>query len=104
MLKIQKHAKEDLQKMGTKRKKLRTQLPGLKKKKSKYNWPRDVAVRVFFRHSRWTLGRIGVLFRISYSAVSKAVSRVEEKMQKSAYLAREIETLEDIFSKKNHIE
>lgn len=79
-------------------------LDALKKKKSKYNWPRDVAVRVFFRHSRWTLGRIGELFRISYSAVSKAVSRVEEKMQKSAYLAREIETLEDIFSKKNSIE
>jgi hypothetical protein len=73
-------------------------MEALQQKKRKYNWPRDVAVRVFFNNSLWTLGRIGDFFLISYSAVSKAVSRVNEKMEKSSYLAREIETLEKIFS------
>ena len=76
-------------------------MEALRQKKRKYNWPRDVALRVFFHHSRWTLGGIGSFFRISYSAVSKAVLRVNEKTGKSAFLAREIETLEKIFSKKN---
>lgn len=75
-------------------------MEALQQKKRKFNWPRDVALRVFFQHSRWTLGRIGSFFCVSYSAVSKAVLRVNEKIEKSAFLAREIETLEKIFSEK----
>ena len=68
----------------------------LKEKKCRDNWPRDVAIWVFSKQSKWSGKKIGVKFGISGSAVGKAVRRVESAADSST-ISKELKAIHSRF-------
>lgn len=68
----------------------------IKAKGRRSNLPREVAMSVFRKFSRWPLSKIGTVFGADYSAVNKAVKRLSEKAAADRKISKE---LNEVYSK-----
>jgi hypothetical protein len=57
------------------------------------NWPRDAAITIFRRFSRWPSVEIGRAFRITGGAISKAEHRVDQLRRDNNNFDREFQNL-----------
>lgn len=69
----------------------------LKKKKRRDNTPRDVAIWLFHRFSKWSMKEIGEEFGVGYGAISKAVIRISLNAEKDESLSETLAALNSQF-------
>ena len=61
------------------------------------NEQRDVAIYIVNKYSGWRLGEIAEVFGISYSAVSKAASRVSGRIAGDKTFSRDVSSIRSRF-------